>query len=69
MRNKMDLKFYCSIHPENQLTFSSDLSRVGGNSAYEINVKIVIHPCGKCLQEIERIEKAIDVLLNFKKGR
>lgn len=69
LRDKMDVKFYCSKHPENELTFSSDLSKIGANSAYEVNVKIVIHPCSRCLQEVERIEDAVNVLLSVKKGR
>ena len=69
LRNKMDVKFYCSKHPENELYSSSGLSEVGANSAYEVNVKIVIHPCGRCLQEVERIENAVNVLLSVKNGR
>jgi hypothetical protein len=69
MRNKMDVKFYCSKHPENELNFSSDLSKVGASSAYEVNVKIVIHPCSRCQQEVERIENAVGVLLSVRNGR
>jgi hypothetical protein len=69
LRNKMDVKFYCSKHPENELTFSTDLTKVGASSAYEVNVKIVIHPCSRCRQEVERIENAVDVLLSVKNGR
>lgn len=69
MRNKMDVKFYCSKHPENELTFSSDLSKVGASSAYEVNVKIVIPPCSRCQQEVERIENAVGVLLSVKNSR
>jgi hypothetical protein len=69
LRNKMDVKFYCSKHPENELTFSTDLSKVGASSAYEVNVKIVIHPCHRCRHEVERIENAVSVLLSVKNGR
>ena len=69
MRNKMDVKFYCAKHPETELNFSSDLSKVGASSAYEVNIKIVIHPCVRCRQEVERIEDAVDVLLSVKNGR
>lgn len=69
LRNKMDVKFYCSKHPENELTFSSDLSRVGANSAYEVNIGIAIHPCSRCLQEVELIKNAVNVLLSVKNDR
>lgn len=69
LRDKMDVKFYCSKHPKEELTFSSDLSKIGANSAYEVNVKIVIHPCSRCLQEVERIENAVNVLLSVKNDR
>jgi len=65
-RNKMDVKFYCSKHPENELNLSSELSRVGASSAYEVNVKIVVHPCSKCQQEVDRIKNAIGVLMSAK---
>jgi hypothetical protein len=68
MRSKMELKFYCSKHPENELTFSTDFSKVGANSAYEVNVKMAIHPCSICLHQIEKIENAVDVLLSVKNG-
>jgi hypothetical protein len=66
LRNKMDVKFYCSKHPRNELTFSTDLTKVGASSAYEVNVKLVIHPCSRCRQELERMQKAVDVLLSSK---
>ena len=67
MRNKMDMKFYCSKHPRNELTFSSDLSNIGANSAYDVNLKIVIHPCSECLREMQKIENAVNVLMSVGK--
>jgi hypothetical protein len=66
-RSKMDVKFYCSKHPENELTFSSDLSKVGANSMLEMNVKIVIHPCGKCQREFDNVKNAVSVLISSAK--
>jgi hypothetical protein len=65
-RNNMDVKLYCSKHPDTVLNFSHDLSKIGASSAYCINVKIVVHPCERCLQELERIENAVGVLFNLK---
>lgn len=67
MRNKLGLKLYCSKHPESELRFSTDLSKIGASSAYEINVKIVVHPCDECRKEMERIESAIGVLMSINK--
>ena len=61
MRNKMDVKMYCAKHPDTELNFSSD-SKVGASSANEINVKILIHPCKKCQNELDRMKDAISVL-------
>ena len=63
MRSKLEVKFYCSKHIENELTFSTD-SKIGASSAYEINAKILIHPCSRCRQEFERIENAAKVLMS-----
>ena len=60
MRNKLDVKMYCAKHPDMELNFSPD-SIVGASSAYEINVKILIHPCRKCENEVNRIKDAISV--------
>jgi len=67
LRNKMDVKFYCSKHPDTQLNFSHSLSRIGAHSACEVDVKIVVHPCEMCQMEVERIEDAVSVLLSVKK--
>lgn len=67
MRNKVDMKFYCSKHPETELNFSTDLSKIGASSAHEINIKIVIHPCERCQQEIDKIKNAISLIVNIDK--
>lgn len=54
MRSKLEVKFFCSKHTENELTFSTE-SRIGASSAYEINAKILIHPCSRCERELEVI--------------
>ena len=61
MRNKMDVKMYCAKHKDTELNFSTN-SEVGTSSAYEINVKILIHPCAKCQMEIEKIKDAAKIL-------
>lgn len=59
-RNKMDVKMYCVKHPNTELNFSPD-SKVGASPAHEINVKILIHPCEKCENEVNRIKDAISI--------
>jgi hypothetical protein len=66
LRSKMDLKFYCSKHPDIELKFSTDLSKVGASSAHQLNIKIVVHPCEQCQREHERITDALDVLMSVK---
>ena len=63
LRTKLDVKFYCSKHPNNELNFSSNLSKIGANSAFEINAKITIHPCSMCRSEKEKIEDAVKLLM------
>ena len=60
MRNKMDVKMYCAKHPDTELNFSTE-SKVGASSAYEINIKILIHPCSTCENEVNKIKNAISV--------
>lgn len=66
-RNQMITKFYCAKHKGVELTFSSELSNIGANSAYEINPNIYVNPCRKCLEEIEQVSKAVGVLINLHK--
>ena len=68
LRNKMDVKFYCSKHPRTELTFSTYLTKVGASSADEVNVKLVIHPCSRCSQELERMKNGVQFLLSVKNG-
>ena len=65
-REKLEVKMFCSKHPKNELKFSTD-SRIGASSAYEINAKILIHPCSMCRMEIESIENAVSVLMSLNK--
>lgn len=60
MRNKLDVKMHCAKHPDTELTFSTD-SKIGASSAYEINVKILVHPCRECENEIKKIKDAISL--------
>lgn len=67
MRNKLDFEMYCSKHPKQRLNFSTELSAVGANSAYEVNIKIVVHPCEKCQMEVDSVKQAVGTLLSFQK--
>ena len=67
IRSKLEVKFYCSKHTENELNFSTS-SKIGASSAYEINAKILVHPCSRCRQEFERIENAVKVLMSAANG-
>lgn len=62
MRNKLDFSMYCSVHPNEKLTFDSSLSKVGASSAFELNIKIVVSPCSLCKKEHEKVTDAIEVL-------
>lgn len=65
MRDKLGFEMYCSKHPTERLTFSYELSAVVANSAYEANVKIVVHPCKQCQDEVENIRSAVNTLFSF----
>jgi hypothetical protein len=58
-RNKLEFELYCSKHPKTRLTISHDLSRIGANSAYEVNLNISVHPCMECAQEFNHLEYII----------
>ena len=66
-RDKMDIAFFCSLHPKQKLTFSSRASKVDAHSAYEINVEIIIHPCAQCKNEMDRIKNAASILTSLNK--
>ena len=66
-RNKLDFEMYCSKHPGQRLNFSTELSKIGASSAYEVNIKIVVHPCEICQNEVDSIKHAIGTLLSFQK--
>jgi hypothetical protein len=68
LRNKLDFAMYCSKHPNEKLTFSTELSNIKSNSAYELNLKIVVHPCNACQRETEKITDAVNVLLAAQKN-
>lgn len=61
-RNKLEVKMYCSKHPKEELNFSPD-SNVGANSAYEINVRILVHPCIQCENKFNNIKNSVRTLL------
>jgi hypothetical protein len=65
MRDKLDFQLYCSNHPNERLNFSSQLSSIGASSAYEVNLKLVVHPCPKCQYEIDKITNAVSVLIGI----
>jgi hypothetical protein len=61
-RKKGNFKLYCSVHPKQELSFSGKMSRVGADSAYEINIDVVVHPCAQCKAETDRIKNAATTL-------
>lgn len=63
-RTKAEVKLFCAKHPKQELRFSGD-SKVGASSAYEINLKIVVHPCWECEREIEQIKGVIRIFNNI----
>jgi len=58
-RNKLDLTLYCSKHPKQTLRMSTELSKVGASSAYEVNLKVFVHPCMECQQELNTLKWVI----------
>jgi len=58
-RNKLDLTLYCLKHPKQTLRMSTNLSKVGANSAYEVNLKVFVHPCMECQQELNNLKWVI----------
>ena len=63
-RSKLEVKMYCAKHPDTELNFSPN-SKIGASSAYEINAKILIHPCRRCEDEVNRIKEAVGVFQMF----
>lgn len=61
-RNKIDFALFCSKHPKTKLTISHDLSKIGADSANEVNLRIVVHPCIECTWEMNQIKGAIRTL-------
>ena len=66
-RNKLDFEMYCSKHPKQRLNFSTELSKIGASSAYEVNIKIVVHPCEICQNEVDNVKNAVSTLFSFLK--
>jgi hypothetical protein len=61
-RNKIDIALFCSKHPNTKLRISHDKSRVGADSAYEVNLKMSVHPCDDCQHELNEIKYAVRVI-------
>lgn len=61
-RNKLGFALFCSKHPKQRLNMSHDLSEVGADSAYDVNIRIVVHPCRECTWEMNNIKGAIRTL-------
>jgi len=38
---------------------STELSKVGASSAYEVNLKVFVHPCMECQQELNTLKWVI----------
>mgnify|MGYP003641474202 CR=1 FL=1 len=64
-RDRLQVKFTCSKHPEVDLTFSTKLSRIGADSAMSINPEICIHPCRVCEREHQSIIDAVNKLMSL----
>ena len=65
---RTDLRFemYCQIHKDEKLTFSSDDSEISGSSAYNLTMKVRVHPCKACKAELDKVRDAIKLITNFK---
>lgn len=65
-RNKLDFALTCSKHPKQNLTFSVKGSNVNASSAYEVNIGIMVHPCGLCQAEFEQFKWAVELIQKTK---
>lgn len=61
-RDKLEVKMYCSKHPEVELKLSSK-SNVGLSSAYDVTLKVLILPCSQCEHERMKMKNAIRNLI------
>ena len=68
MRDKLDLSLYCSIHRDERLNMSSEFSKVGGSSAYEVNLKVMVKPCRLCQGEFQRFKNAVSIVIRDKEN-
>lgn len=66
MRDRLDLSLHCSRHPIIRLNMSPGLSKMGASSAYEVNMRIMVHPCHMCDREYEMLKDSIQVILKAK---
>ena len=66
-RKELKLELYCSEHPNSKLTMTTEQSAVGAGSAYEVRVKIMVHPCSRCKQELYELQHAVSVFGNVAK--
>ena len=63
-RENLELKLYCSTHEETVLQFSTR-SKVDHNSAMHATIRIHVHPCRRCEQEMDSIKHSVKTLINF----
>lgn len=61
-RNQMLIQLVCDKHPDVKLNMNHKKSRIGANSAYQINPKISVEQCRMCRQEYETLVRSIQNL-------
>ena len=66
LRDSLSVGLFCAIHKEQKLKLCTDEeSRVGADSAFTMDIKIMVHPCYKCGEEISKIKNAVKALMEL----
>ena len=60
-RTKAELKIYCSRHPKTEMSYSAK-PITEANSAYEINIGFVVHPCRDCEMEHDQFRRSVSIV-------
>lgn len=60
-RTELKTELFCDVHPGNRLRVSSQSKREC-DSAYDLTLKLRVHPCSLCKRELDDLKHALSVI-------
>lgn len=63
LRNTLNIRIYCAVHPDTELTLDLESSEKTASNAYEVGFKLTAYQCRECAFKYDSLVSSVEHLM------